>query len=342
MPHRHRVRDIAVQAQLSEATVDRVLHDRPGVSPRARRAVERAIADLDRQAEQVRLTGRHLVLDLVMQAPVRFTALVHDALETEAGHARPAVIRLRSHLEEAVDPGRAAAVLDRLRQRGSDGVLVKAPDHPEVRSAVDALVEAGIPVVTLATDLRGTRRHVAVGLDHVSAGRTAAYLLSTIVSDTDGVVLVPVSRAMFTGEETRATAFVEAISTQRPRWQAVTIDGSDGLDATIVDLVRAAVADVDAPVLAVYSPGGANRGVLTALDDAGISLRAFVAHDLDSDNLDLLRAGRLTAVLHHDVRVDARRAIKAVLQLQGLAPGAPASLATPVGVVTPHNIPSRL
>ncbi|MGC5020746.1 LacI family DNA-binding transcriptional regulator [Micromonospora sp. DT47] len=47
MARGHRVRDIAEQAGLSEATVDRVLHIRPGVSPRAVRAVEQALLDLD-------------------------------------------------------------------------------------------------------------------------------------------------------------------------------------------------------------------------------------------------------------------------------------------------------
>lgn len=338
MPHRHRVRDIAHQAHLSEATVDRVLHDRPGVSARARRAVEHAIADLDRQAAQVRLTGRHLVLDLVVQAPSRFSGLVQAALESEAATRRPAVVRIRPHLEEAVDDERAAALLDRLRERGSDGVLVKAPDTAVVRAAVDGLVAAGVPVVTLATDLTGTRRHAAVGLDHVSAGRTAAYLVDLSVRAERGSVLVPLSRAAFAGEGQRARAFTEALAAARPAWSAVLLDGSDGRDATMSALVREAVTGLSAPVIAVYSVGGGNRGLLAALDDLDITPQAFVAHDVDGDNRDLLREGRLTAVLHHDLRIDARRAITAILQVSGLLPGSPVTISTTVGVITPHNL----
>ncbi len=49
MGRAYRVRDIAVQAGLSETTVDRVLNGRAGVSVRAQRQVEQAIRDLDRQ-----------------------------------------------------------------------------------------------------------------------------------------------------------------------------------------------------------------------------------------------------------------------------------------------------
>src|SRR6185369_16740469 len=46
--HRYRVREIAQQAGLSEATVDRVLHGRPGVRASTAAEVEQAISDLDR------------------------------------------------------------------------------------------------------------------------------------------------------------------------------------------------------------------------------------------------------------------------------------------------------
>jgi LacI family transcriptional regulator len=43
----HRVLDIAAQAGLSRATVDRVLHERPGVRAATVAQVEQAVAELD-------------------------------------------------------------------------------------------------------------------------------------------------------------------------------------------------------------------------------------------------------------------------------------------------------
>ena len=97
-PTSHRVRDIAEQSGLSEATIDRVLHGRPGASPRAIRAVERAVLDLDRQQTQLRLAARTLLLDVVIQAPPRFSSAVRSALEEELPALRPATVRARFHL----------------------------------------------------------------------------------------------------------------------------------------------------------------------------------------------------------------------------------------------------
>ena len=75
----HRVVDIAAQAGLSRATVDRVLHGREGVRPETVAQVNRAIDELERQREQVHLSGRTIILDLVMQTPERFAVAARDA-----------------------------------------------------------------------------------------------------------------------------------------------------------------------------------------------------------------------------------------------------------------------
>ena len=66
----HRVVDIAAQAGLSRATVDRILHGREGVRPETVAQVNRAIEELERQREQVQLSGRTLLLDRPRQHPV--------------------------------------------------------------------------------------------------------------------------------------------------------------------------------------------------------------------------------------------------------------------------------
>ena len=65
----------------------------------------------------------------------------------------------------------------------------------------------------------------------------------------------------------------------------------------------------------------------------------FVGHDLDRDNLQLLHDERLTAVLHHDLRHDMRRACHIIMQAQGAIDGPIASVPSPIHVVTPYNIP---
>ena len=93
---------------------------------------------------------------------------------------------------------------------------------------------------------------------------------------------------------------------------------------------------------AVYSAGGGNRATLTAFDELGMTPTVFVAHDLDGDNRSLLRTRRISAVLHHDLRADMRRACRLLLQAGGVVPGRPATIPSQVQVVTPYNEPAYL
>src|ERR1044072_5172011 len=101
MPHRYKVREIAQQSGLSEATVDRVLNERPGVRANTRAEVERASETLDKQRARLRLTGRRYLIDVVMQTPERFSDAFRAAIEAELPAFAPAMVRARFHLWEA-------------------------------------------------------------------------------------------------------------------------------------------------------------------------------------------------------------------------------------------------
>lgn len=339
----YRVVDLAEQSGLSPATVDRVLHRRAGVSARAIRQVEQAVLDLDRQQTQLRLGARTLVVDLVMQSPERFSNAVRRALEHELPGLRPATVRARFDLRESGHPADLAQALDRVGRRGRScqGVLLKAPDSPEIDAAVARLAERGIPVVTLVTDLPRSRRVAYVGLDNRAAGATAAYLVGQWVGDRAGLVLVTMSRASFAGEQERRAGFEEALLTDQPGRELVVLSEADGLDAPMTGLV-ADLLGHRRDIVAVYSIGGGNRGVLVELDRAGVRPVAYLGHDLDTDNVDLLLSGRISVVLHHDLRRDLRAACRQVLRHHRLLPGAPTSVLGPVQVVTRHNLPARL
>ncbi|MRK03253.1 substrate-binding domain-containing protein [Aeromicrobium sp. S22] len=337
MAHPYRLREIAQQSGLSLATVDRVVNHRPGVRPSTVKEVQQAIAELDRQAGQVRIAGRTFIVDLVMQTPERFSSAVRAALEAELPHLRPAVVRSRFHLQEASSVADVVRTLARIARRGSHGVILKAPDAPEVVAAVDDLVERGIPVVTLVTDLPGSRRVAYVGIDNHAAGATAAYLVTQWGAR--GSVLMTLSSADFRGEGDRGDGFRRTMAALAPGRVVREVAGTDGLDATMLRAVtRALVADPS--IDAVYSIGGGNVATLDAFAHAGRECRVLVAHDLDDDNAVLLRQHQLSAVLHHDLRDDMRRACRAVMQAHGALPGPIRSVPSPVHVVTPYNAPA--
>ncbi|KWX66206.1 LacI family DNA-binding transcriptional regulator [Mycobacterium sp. NAZ190054] len=334
MPHRYKVREIAQQSGLSEATVDRVLHNRPGVRETTVAEVQQAIADLDKQRAQLRLNGRRYLIDVVMQTPQRFSDAFRAAVEAELPAFAPAMLRARFHLWESGSTAQMVEALDKIR--GSHGVVLKAQDDPAVGEAVDRLVGSGVPVVTYATDVPSSSRCGYVGIDNHGAGVTAAYLVQQWLGETPSDVLITLSRNVFRGEGEREVGFRAAL---RASGRAIVeVSDSDGIDATNEALVLEAL-EANPGVHAVYSVGGGNVATVSAFERLGRACRVFIAHDLDADNRRLLRDGRISAVLHNDLRADARLALRLILQERGALPVEPMRPA-PIQIVTPYNLPA--
>jgi LacI family transcriptional regulator len=129
-------------------------------------------------------------------------------------------------------------------------------------------------------------------------------------------VLITLSSQMFRGEDERRIGFLETLGDAMP---TLTVSEGLGVDRTTRQLVIDALTD-HPDIGCVYSIGGGNQAILDAFAEAGRRIDVFVAHDLDRTNRQLLAQGKLTLVLHHDFRQDARRVSLHFLRFHRLAP----------------------
>lgn len=338
MTHRFPIKEVARQSGLSTATVDRVINNRANVSPQTKARVAAAISELEGQEVQLAARGRRLFFDFVVEAPTRFSREVQQAAEQVLPSIGSAVCRPRFQTQEIMTEDDVTAALSRIAKRGSHGVCIKARDLPTIRAAVNQLIASGIPVVTLVTDLNTTKRLAYVGLDNQSAGRTAAYLIARTIGDGDGTVLTSRSNDRFLGEEEREVAFKETLVRLCPSLRIIDASGGSGVHGETSRIMQSVIAGLD-EVRAVYSMGGGNTAILNALDQNGSLPDIYVAHDLDDDNRRLIEDGRLSFVLHHDLRVDLLNVFQAFLHHHKLMVMPVHATVSHIQVVTPENIP---
>ena len=174
------LQDIARDAKVSTATVDRVLNGRDGVRPRTR----------DRVLAVARRIG-YLADDLATTpAPVRLHVLLPDGtnafirdLPTQIAELSAQMAGVTATVEAiaSLDPDVLSARLDMLHGT-TDGVALVALDHPVVRAALGRLIASGCPVVTLISDIHGVQRLAYAGIDNGQAGRLAGYVLGRFIA----------------------------------------------------------------------------------------------------------------------------------------------------------------
>ncbi len=341
MTHRFPIREIALQAGLGLATVDRVLNNRDHVSPQTRLRVTAAIDELAAREAKTAARARRLFFDFVVVGTDNFYLDIKTAAEAVLHQIDAAVCRPRFVQHGILEEEEIAGALMRILKRGSNGVCLTAMDTPKIKKAVNALSAAKIPVVTLLTDVAGSDRISYVGLDNIGAGRTAAYLVSKLVGDVSGTVLVIRNLERILGEEERETAFVEALTDRCPQlriFQVPDVCRSSSETPKTVSNVLTTVPDL----YAMYSSGVGNRSILDMLEHNGLRPKLCVAHDLNQQNQSLLLDQKLDFILHHDLESDMRNVFNTFLAYHQLSTGPISALVSSVQVLTQENIPRKI
>ena len=308
--------DIARDAGMSVATVDRVINDRPGVRERTRKRVLEVAArlryvDLPKQ-ETARNSAIDIVLDFILpNGSNPFISLLAQHLEAH-GSGRPD-LQLRVHTIEGFSPIALATKLAELVGH-TQGVGVIALDHPIVREAIRTLEGSGVPIITLASDITQTSRLAYIGIDNRAAGRLAGYLIGRFLPRGPGKIALFKGSMSYRGHEEREMGFRSALSETAP--ELTIIESRELADDPALGYREACSLLERCPELSgIYSIGGGSDGIGQALEEARRGQEVvFVAHDLSESTRRLLSAGVLDMIIDQNPRVEAREAIEILAQ----------------------------
>jgi LacI family transcriptional regulator len=302
--------DIAKEAGVSSATVDRVLNDRPGVRMRTREIVLETAHRLGYIGDGHLRSARKqasLTFDFVLPAGTNsFMDELRLQLDWQGNQA--AGIASRVHLIEGFNPLTLADKLRELEGRSS-GVGVVGLDHPAVREAIRSLVRSGVPVITLLSDIHHVPRVGYVGIDNRSAGRLAGYLVGRLLGPGKHKVALFAGSLSYRGHEEREMGFRHILAEEFRNLEV--IDLTEVRDDT-ERAYKAARTHLEAhpDIAAIYNIGAGNRGIARALEEKGLARSMiFVGHELTPHTKQFLLSGVMDVAIDQNARVEAREAI---------------------------------
>ncbi|HSV18357.1 MAG TPA: LacI family DNA-binding transcriptional regulator [Casimicrobiaceae bacterium] len=299
-PRRARVPDVAREAGVSTATVDRVLNGRPGVRHATVQKVLKAAARLEYLPEEdfaARTAPPPLrVVFLLPAGTNRYLHMLGDTVTYVEDAWAPFNVRCRAHYIDSFDAHVLADALLR-HGRNADGIAFMGLEDPLVREAVETLADRGVPVVTLISDLSHSRRIGYVGLDNRAAGRTAGHLIGRFIGPRSGKVAMIAGSLSYRGHEEREMGFLHIMREMFPELEVVGVrEGRD--DAEQNYRLARNLLDQHPGLIGLYNIGGASDGIGRALKEAGRGHKVvFVGHGLTPDTRALLIDGTMDAVI---------------------------------------------
>lgn len=335
---------IAKAAGVSTATVDRVLNERAGVNPVTARRVKEVLANLGGlvpQPGRPKTAPNYRFAFVLPGVRTAFFDGVDRIVAQSAGefrhqHITELTLRLPAH-----DPNAFAEELAKLTDYG--GLALLAPDVPQVKLAINELVQAGVQVITLFSDVAGSMRAAFLGTDNRAAGRTAGLLLG------HGMPARAGARAALFSPPTRYAAEIDRrigyAQLMEERFAQVEVlrflevpDTEEAAYRYAMDCLPSA-GSADA-IASAYCVAGGSFGIARALAERGYAGKAlFAVHDLVEVHRSMLAAGTVDYVLHQDIYQSVSAAAKTLRALQDGVRGALTTFRNPrVEIITQENL----
>ncbi len=322
LPFRLTLAEIAAEAGVGTATVDRILNNRPGVRDITRKRVMKAIASL--QAAHTMptpaATQNHRIAFL-SESGQSFQETLESAVWETARQTANVNVSFEGNTTSQVDPVNYAKLIERTAET-AQAIVIVARENIIINRAIRNVVGRGVPVICLTTDLPTSGRTAYVGNDQASAGATAAYLMGQAVGNRSGNILLVYS-ASYRVQEERELGFRRVLRTEYPLLNIdERVNSNDETEYVYPNVMR--YIEEHGPPAGIYNVAAGNIGIAKAITEHGLAGKTvFIGHELNANSRMLLETGVMNFTIGHDVTHEVELAMSCAIQAAGRRPITP-------------------
>ncbi|NVJ93326.1 MAG: LacI family DNA-binding transcriptional regulator [Methylocystaceae bacterium] len=304
--------EVAEFAKTSPATVDRVLNNRGGVSEKLETRVIQAAKKLMLDRNFNNLDKPLLRFSILMNRPDRdiYARVQKAILDYQELYASIQFV-CNFHYFSSQKPEDIVGRIESI-ERGFDGAIIVAYDHPSINDALQRL-SARIPIVTLLSDIPYSNRIHFAGSGNRVAGKMAGGLMGKLVKQEEGKVLIISRLQHYTAHGDREIGFRQVISERYPRLSANNVVECNHGDKRDLNLIREAIGKTD-QLVGLYNISSWNINLVTLLHEYGYLNNAIViSHGVNRRSREMLQAEYLDVVVEYCPESYATMAVDALL-----------------------------
>ena len=333
--------DLARAAEVSVATVNRVLSGAANVRLATRERIQKAAEEIGFYGigsiqARVAAARPHLRFGVLLLQPHRpFYQNVARALADAAASAAGARVELRVEFLEDLSPQNVAS---RALALAADchALCLTAAVHPVVTEALEQIQAKGTPVFALISQIAVSGQMSYIGLDNWKVGRTSAWAFANICK-VPGKIGILMGNPRFRNQEMNEAGFRSYFRECAPDFTLLEPVSTFESAAVAQEMTERLLGEH--PDLAgLYVSGGGISGALAALRGSGrAGSIVVVGHDLMEVTRAALLDGTLNLVISHPLDRLAGQAIDGMIRACAL-PGSTQTSIVPFEIYTRENL----
>ncbi|RPD99724.1 LacI family transcriptional regulator [Candidatus Pantoea deserta] len=333
--------DIAREAGVGIATVDRVLNGRAPVRPETQQKVLKAAEHLGYREELLQVMSREIKSD---RASVRTGFILlskdHSFYASFAEHLKQCA-RQRMQTEPEflwLDIDNIESMVDALHALAKrvDVIGLVALDHPLIRHTIKEITASGIFVYALFSDFSPCGHSGYIGLDNQKAGRTAGWFADRLLRQNE-VIGILLGDHRFNCQESCEISFRSYLREQNSGCVVLepvkTHESMEGGYAAAKRLLSQ-----QQNLSLIYAPCGGIEGVLKAIKESGRKGIKLLCHGPVVDGDLALIEGDIEVMLRHRLDEIAARVTEEFLRQMSDTEARPTHITVPFDVITRENI----
>lgn len=197
------VKEIARRAGVSIGTVDRVMHNRSGVSAKTKEKVLALIRELDYQPNLLarRLASRKVIhfatLIPSVSSDTSFWSLPLEGIAQAEEEIKQYNIRIDKYFFDQNDPNSFVIQSRKILRKKPDGVLLAPELAKDTIVFTNDCTRLGIPFVFMDSDVDGPDSLSYIGPHLYDSGYLAANLVNYILRDKEDILLLNISKKIY-------------------------------------------------------------------------------------------------------------------------------------------------
>ena len=319
------IKEIAQKAGVSRGTVDRVLNNRPGVNEETAKNVMRIAKELDYKPNKAGIAlaaqkKKYLIGIIVFSRKNPFFDEVTKGFEEKAEElafygCEILIKRVAYH------PDAQLSAIQACMTEGIHGLIITPYNDPKICDALNAMVEIGIPVITVNSDAEKVNRLSYVGSDYYNSGKAAAALMQLMTKDTVNLGIIMGDSKILCHSQ-RYSGFLDRIN-QDKRFNIVALDENHDDDLKSYDIVHRILQE-HPEINALFFTAAGVYGGCKAIQELSLPRDiCVITYDDVSTTVDMMKRGIITATICQQPRWQGRKSLELMfghLTNSGLTP----------------------